>query len=351
MKSLRELTLDGLVQWLEEKGQPSFRARQAFEWLDKKFAVSFDEMSNLSKGLREELSREFTVISLAPERCMRAEDGTVKWASKLSDGSMVETVLIRSPRRNTVCISTQVGCAVRCAFCESGKHGLVRNLKPWEIVDQVVLASHEAGALVDNVVVMGSGEPMHNLDNLVKALDFLCGQDGGLGMGARHVTVSTSGIPNGIRRLADQHRPWNLALSLHAPNDRIRSMIIPDKCRFPIREVMEACEYYREGTGRMITFEYVLVEGVNASSACAMELATLARRAHAKVNLIPLNKGPADWRAPSPEDCRKFLELLESRGVQASIRLRKGDGIRAACGQLSARKGRAPIPEDRRPAQ
>lgn len=334
--SLREISQDKLTAWLKEQGQPGFRAAQIYDWMNSKFAVSFDEMVNIPKALRIVLAEHYTVLSLEPVKTLHAEDGTVKWASELHDGARVETVLIRSPKRNTVCISTQVGCAVRCAFCVSGKNGLVRNLKVAEIIDQVVLASHEAGGIVDNIVVMGTGEPMHNLDNLIQALDFVCDQENGLGLGARHITVSTSGIPNGIRRLADQHRPWNLALSLHAPNDRIRSMIIPDRTRNPIGDILEACAYYRESTGRMITFEYVLVDGINSSESNARELASVARYAHAKVNLIPLNHGPADWKAPSIEDCRKFLDVLTSRGIQATIRLRKGDKIKAACGQLAS---------------
>lgn len=338
-RSIRELSRDELAAWLKEKGQPQYRAAQIFDWLEGKFAMSFEEMANIPKALRAILEEEFEASSLRIADKLVADDATVKWVSLLSDNSRIETVLIRAPQRDTVCISTQVGCAVRCAFCVSGHNGLVRNLKTSEIVEQVILASHEIGKLVDNIVVMGSGEPMHNLDNLIPALDFICDSANGLGLGARHITVSTSGIPNGIRRLADHQRPWNLALSLHAPNDKVRARIIPDKSRFPIADVLDACMYYHDSTGRMITFEYVLVDGVNSSEAEARELARLAREARAKVNLIPLNNGAADWKAPSLEACRKFLEILETRGVHATIRLRKGEKIRAACGQLAAKRG------------
>ena len=348
-RSIRSLGAEELAAWLQDKGQPLFRAKQIREWLDSKLAMSFDEMQNIPKGLRELLDAEFAVSSLTIAEEFRSNDKTVKWVSSLRDGAKIETVLIHAPSRCTVCVSTQVGCAVRCAFCVSGHHGLVRNLTTDEIVDQVLLASHDAGKFVDNIVVMGSGEPMHNLDNLIPALERICDQENGFGLGARHITISTSGIPNGIRRLAALQRPWNLAVSLHAPDDRIRAMIIPDRCRYPISEIMEACEYYRESTGRMITFEYVLVDGVNASLSDARKLARIARNARAKVTLIPLNHGAAQWRAPSQDDCRKFLEMLESSGVQATIRLRKGDKIRAACGQLAAKKGddgkKTPKPE------
>ena len=338
-RSIRSLGTEELVAWLREQGQPQFRAMQIQDWLNSKLAMSYDEMKNIPKSLREMLDAEFAISSLTVDEELRANDETVKWVSKLQDGSRIETVLIHAPERCTVCVSTQVGCAVRCAFCVSGHHGLVRNLTSDEIVDQVLLASHEAGKFVDNIVVMGSGEPMHNLDNLIPALTRICDQENGFGLGARHITISTSGIPNGIRRVAALQRPWNLAVSLHAPDDRIRAMIIPDKCRFPSAEILEACEYYRESTGRMITFEYVLVDGLNASESDARKLARIARFARAKVNLIPLNHGAAEWKAPSPDDCRRFLEMLEHCGVQATIRLRKGEKIRAACGQLAAKKG------------
>jgi len=337
--SIRSIGAEEFVAWLREHGQPPFRAKQIQDWLNSKLAMSFDEMQNIPKSLREMLDAEFAVSSLAVEEELRANDETVKWVSRLQDGARIETVLIHAPTRSTVCVSTQVGCAVRCAFCVSGHNGLVRNLTSDEIVDQVLLASHEVGKFVDNIVVMGSGEPMHNLDNLIPALTRICDQENGFGLGARHITISTSGIPNGIRRLAALQRPWNLAVSLHAPDDRIRSMIIPDRCRYPIEEILEACEYYRESTGRMITFEYVLVDGINASESDARKLARIARLVRAKVNLIPLNNGAAEWKAPSQEDCRRFLEMLEHCGVQATIRLRKGEKIRAACGQLAAKRG------------
>ena len=214
-----------------------------------------------------------------------------------------------------------------------------------KIFDQVVLASHECGKIVDNVVVMGTGEPMHNLDNLLPALDKLCDAEQGLGMGARHITVSTSGIPAGIRRLADQERPWNLAISLHAPNDELRSRIIPKRHRHTIEEIMNACTYYRRQTGRMVTFEDVLVSGLNDTPSNARDLSVLARVARAKVNLIPCNPGKSKLlKAPDNDTCAQFLSILEQRGVQATLRRRKGDNIQAACGQLKA-TSTTPSPE------
>ena len=338
-KTIRELDDRELSEWLKAHNQPQFRLQQIHDWFFKKLAISFDDLANVPKSLREELAQDFAPSSLNPATVLHAEDGTVKWASELFDGTKVETVLIRAPERSTVCISTQVGCPVRCAFCESGRLGFVRNLKTIEIIDQVILASHELGKRVDNVVVMGTGEPMFNLDNLIPALNYLCSAENGLGISARNITVSTSGIPNGIRRLADQNRPWNLALSLHAPNDKIRAQLIPEKNRHPIRQILEACTAYNEATGRMITFEYVLIDGINSSEGNAKDLAKLARLTHAKVNLIPLNSSSTTWKAPQKEQCHKFLDILTSYGIQATIRLKKGDKIKAACGQLVARKG------------
>ena len=337
-RAIRELTDKELGEWLAAQKQPAFRLKQILQWVNEKAIVSFDEMGNVPAQLRTALEKDFCPCAVSPVEKLCAEDQTVKWLSQLWDEATVETVLIRAPERNTVCISTQVGCAVRCAFCESGRLGFVRNLSKAEIVDQVVLASHEAGKIVDNVVVMGTGEPMHNFDNLVQALNWLCDQEHGMGMSCRSITVSTSGITNGIRRLADLQRPWNLAISLHAPDDNIRAQIIPPRHRRPIAEIIEACKYYRQNTGRMVTFEYVLVSGLNDSESNARTLSTLAHEAHAKVNLIPCNNGSSRLKAPDKSTCDKFLAILEHNGIQATIRHRKGDDILAACGQLRANR-------------
>lgn len=335
---IRELTEAELAAWIKSNTtEQPYRTAQIRKWLLDSLAVSFDEMANLPKQLRSKLAENFDAFSLTPLNTMRSDDGTVKWLSKLHDGDTVETVLIRAPGRTTVCVSTQVGCPVRCVFCESGRHGFVRNLKYVEILEQYVMASHENSAPVDNIVIMGAGEPMLNLDNLLPALDSLCNPDE-YDIGARHITVSTSGIPQGIRRLADHQRPWNLALSLHATNDSLRAQIIPDKNRYPLDDILAACAYYRERTGRMITFEYVLLDGLNASVDNAYDLARLARASRAKVNLIPCNPGVSRWMPPDPDTCSAFLRILLSHNIQATIRQSKGEQIKAACGQLKARK-------------
>ncbi|MDD4098357.1 MAG: 23S rRNA (adenine(2503)-C(2))-methyltransferase RlmN [Lentisphaeria bacterium] len=343
---IRELPATELLQWLASQDQPKFRAAQIQDWVYRKLATTPEEMANVPKDLRLLLAQNFDFCTTTPAETTRDDDGTVKWLLRLPDGNTIESVLIRAPERATVCISTQVGCAVHCVFCASGKQGFTRNLTAAEIIDQVVVASHEHGRLINNVVVMGMGEPLHNLDHLSAALETLC-SPAGLGLGARHVTVSTSGIPQGIRRLADLQRPWNLAVSLHAPTDDLRARLIPSRHRHPIADILAACEYYRAATGRMVTLEYALLQGVNDSPELAGKLAAIARQLHAKVNLIPCNCPDGSFLPPERADCEKFLALLVSRGLQATIRRRKGFAIQAACGQLrqQADRGQATPPK------
>jgi 23S rRNA (adenine2503-C2)-methyltransferase len=332
---LREVGAEDLLAWR----QPAFRAKQIRQWLFEKLALDADEMTNLPASLRQALAREFAVCSVSLLEELRDEEGTTKWLLVLPDGQTIETVLIRAPERLTVCISTQVGCPVRCAFCASGKQGLVRDLRMGEIVDQVVYANRAAGQRVDNIVVMGMGEPLLNLSALLPALDTICAGNGeGLGVGARHVTVSTSGIVPGIRQLALAGRQWNLALSLHGVSDERRAQFIPPAHRYPLADILQACREYREATGRMVTLEYALVAGENDTVADAQELATIARDLRAKVNLIPCNAVGGGHRASSADCVQAFHERLLARGVQATVRRRKGTDIQAACGQLRARR-------------
>ena len=333
---LRETKEETLAAWLAAQGQPAFRARQIRQWLDEKLAVRADEMTNLPAALRQALDRDFAVCAVEPLVERTGADGTTKWLLGLRDGEAIETVLIRAPDRLTVCISTQVGCPVRCSFCASGRQGLVRDLAAAEIVDQVAFAGHAAGRRVDNVVVMGIGEPLLNLDALLPALDCICSGERGLGMGARHVTVSTSGIVPGIRRLAAAGRQWNLALSLHGVSDERRARLIPPQHRYPLTEILQACREYREATGRMVTLEYALIAGENDAASDLTQLAAIARDLRAKVNLIPCNAVGAIHRASPGDRVRSFHEGLLEKGVQATVRQRKGAEIEAACGQLRA---------------
>jgi 23S rRNA (adenine2503-C2)-methyltransferase len=331
--SLKDLSDEELSELLQRCGTAPFRATQLRHWLYQKWASDFSEMTNLPTELLEKLQEDYLVFTLRTEKTLTAEDGTVKWLSSLPDGNTLETVLIRAPGRATVCISTQVGCQVRCVFCSSGSGGLIRNLTAAEIIDQVLLPCHYLEAKINNIVVMGMGEPLHNLDNLTRALDHLNAPDK-FALGARHITISTSGIVPGIRKLADLRRPWNLAISLHATSDQQRAQIIPQACRYPIEEIISACQYHRQQTNRMPTLEYALLKDFNDSPEDAVCLAALAARLHAKINLIPCNPGPSRYQAPAPAKCRAFLERLIRTGAQATLRTRKGDSIKAACGQL-----------------
>jgi 23S rRNA (adenine2503-C2)-methyltransferase len=320
-----------LTDWLKQHGHPRFRLKQITDWLYEKWAVSTEEMRNLPLALRKDLDADFRIFSLTCIETLRAEDGTEKFLFELGDGHTIETVHISAPGRHTVCISTQVGCPVRCVFCASGRGGLVRNLTPAEIVDQVVHVCRRLGERVTNIVVMGMGEPLLNLENLKTALEILNVR---LGLGARRITISTSGIVPGIREVADMGKQWNLALSLHATSDVGRAQVIPDLHRYPLEEILGACEYYRQQTGRMVTFEYTLLAGKNDTLPEMRKLAHLARRLHAKVNLIPCNSTGGVYQAPSPEMVKHCLQILEESGVQATVRLEKGNDILAACGQL-----------------
>ncbi|MFO7821999.1 MAG: 23S rRNA (adenine(2503)-C(2))-methyltransferase RlmN [Lentisphaeria bacterium] len=331
--TIKNLNFNELRQWLTDNGQPAFRAEQVFNWLYRKWVVDFNAMRNIPKSLRLLLDENFTGCSLELVDTQLASDGTEKFLYRLQDGEKIETVLIKARDRRTVCVSTQVGCPVRCSFCASGKGGLVRDLQPAEIVDQVVLACRHFEERVSNIVIMGMGEPLLNYRNLEKALDLIDAPEG-LGIGARRITVSTSGIPGGIRRLANSGRQWNLALSLHATTDIQRARLIPAPYRYPLHEILEACRYYYSQTNRMVTLEYTLLHGRNCDSAAAERLVQIATDLHAKVNLIPYNQTVSRHKAPEDDEIRKFLEILARKNVNFTVRHEKGADIQAACGQL-----------------
>ncbi len=331
IKDLSEAELDA---WLAASGQPAFRRRQLEQWLYQRWAASFNDMTNIPAALREQLSAEFTATALDEAGRCRSQDETTKFLFRLeADDEHIETVHIPATARHTVCISTQVGCPVRCVFCASGRHGLRRDLTPAEMVDQVLAVCRFLGRRVDNVVVMGIGEPLLNVDNLIAALDTLCCSTR-TGIGARHITVSTSGIVPGIRRLADAGRQWNLALSLHACTDAKRSRLIPDRHRYPLSEILEACRFYRARSGRMVTLEYALIAGRTDTRSDMEALADMARELHAKVNLIPCNSDLPRFRAPAARDMEQRVRQLDALGVRATLRRSRGSDIKAACGQL-----------------
>lgn len=312
------------------------RARQIQRWLLQGRAVSFDQMTDLPRRLREMLREEFVPLSTRIARELVSTDGTRKLLLELHDRNVVECVLLPEGPRRTACISTQVGCGMGCVFCASGIGGVVRNLSPAEIVEQLIEVRNllPAQERLTHIVVMGMGEPLANLDALMQALALATSPEG-LGIGARHVTISTVGLPEKIRALADMNKQYHLAVSLHAPNDELRSRIVPVNSRIGLGAILEAADYFQERTGRQVTYEYVLLRDVNDQAEHAVELTALLRGRQAHVNLIPFNDVPGlPYRRLSREALATFQATLTQGGISVTVRKRKGADIDAACGQL-----------------
>ncbi len=330
---------------LEERDEPAMRARQVRRWILQAGAESFDQMTDLPRALRAELATHFAPLATAIVRHLTAADDTHKLLVRLPDGRLIECVLIQEEGRRTACVSTQVGCAMGCAFCASGLNGVERNLTATEILEQVIRLRNLPGPggaagqpgrplRLTHVVVMGMGEPLANLDNLLAALDVATAKDG-LGLGARHITISTVGLPAKMQRLADLGKQYHLAVSLHAPNDALRSQIVATNPKTGLGPILEAADYFHQQTGRQVTFEYVLLRGINDRAEHAGELANLLRGRHAHVNLIPFNDvAGLPYRRPTQEALAAFVAALRGRGVSVKVRKRKGSEIDAACGQL-----------------
>jgi len=341
--NLLGLTRSELEAWCVERGGKPFRARQLMQWMYKRGATQFDEMTDLAKAFRAQLATEAEIR--LPEIVSRqdAADGTIKWELKADAAQAFEMVYIPEEDRSTLCISSQVGCALDCDFCSTGKQGFNRNLSTAEIVGQVFLAQKELGfqagdnRLISNVVLMGMGEPLANFRNVLPALRILL-DDLGFDFSRRRLTLSTSGLVPQIYKLAEETNVA-LAVSLHAPDDKLRDELVPINRRHPIKDLLEACWHYiDEQNGRSVTFEYVMLEGVNDSPAQARALARLLKGHPAKVNLIPFNPFPnTKYRRSSPEVIRAFLDQVLKGGVMATIRKTRGDDIDAACGQLAGR--------------
>jgi 23S rRNA (adenine2503-C2)-methyltransferase len=340
--SIYNLTLPELEVWLAARSEPGYRANQALKWLYQKRIGRFQEMSDLSDKLRSELDREFILETLSSVRTTGSRDTTQKFLFALKDGTYLESVLIpaspalygSSSDRRTICISTQVGCAYGCKFCASGLEGWTRNLEPGEIVEQVLQVEALSGEKINNIVFMGMGEPLANYENLLRAIEIIRAP-WGIGIGARHITVSTSGLVPRIRDLAELPLQIRLAISLHGATDEVRQRIMPINRKYNVATLMDACAYYCERKGQRITFEYILIEEVNDQLDQAMELAKLARRMAAKVNVIPYNRvAGLNWIRPSQTRQQAFFRALRKCGVDATIRREKGHDIDAACGQL-----------------
>ena len=339
MIDITSMTLEEITEALREMGEPAFRGKQVFTWLHRG-AASFDEMTNLSKALREKLAEVFfiTCPQVACKQVSRL-DGTVKYLWKLGDGNCIETVLMHYHHGNTVCISSQVGCRMGCAFCASTIGGKVRNLTASEMLDQVMFTQLDSGEAVSNIVLMGIGEPLDNLDTVLRFLELVNHPDG-LNIGMRHISLSTCGLIPGIRRLGELGLQLTLSVSLHAPDSETRSKIMPVNRAYDVEELFGACRWYFQKTGRRISFEYAMIDGVNDHDWQADLIAKNVRGMPAHVNLIPLNDvRESPWK-PSRR-LSAFQERLESHGLTATVRRSLGGDIDAACGQLRKRAAEA----------
>ncbi|MDP9292440.1 MAG: 23S rRNA (adenine(2503)-C(2))-methyltransferase RlmN [Verrucomicrobiota bacterium] len=340
--AIKAIPREELEARLASLGEPAFRAKQLLDWIFRRRVSSFSEMTNLPAPLREKLDAEFSLGALQMMRKLGSNDTTQKFLFRLEDGSLIESVLIpaslslygdRSDRL-TICVSTQVGCAFGCKFCASGLDGFSRNLEPDEIIDQILEVEKLSAAKINNIVFMGMGEPLANFTNLMRAIAVI-NSPWGINIGARHITLSTSGLAPRIRDLADQPLQIRLAVSLHGATDAVREQIMPINRKYNVETLMEACVYFQERKKQRITFEYILIEGINDTAVQAIALATHARRLNAKVNLIPYNHVEGlPWKKPSLRRQEFFLAALVGRGVVATIRREKGEDIDAACGQL-----------------
>jgi 23S rRNA (adenine2503-C2)-methyltransferase len=343
-RNLLDLDAAGLAAFFEELGEKPFRARQVLKWIHQSGEGDFAAMSDLAKSLREKLGDVARVHAPAVVGDTLASDGTRKWLMKVDTANAVETVFIPETNRGTLCISSQAGCVLDCAFCSTGKQGFNRNLSTGEIIGQLWLANNllrEKNAnnkderIISNVVMMGMGEPMLNLDSVIPALRLML-DDNAYGLSRRRVTVSTAGVIPGMDRLRDEC-PVALAISLHAPNDELRDRLVPVNRKYPLAELVKACNRYLDKAPRdFITFEYVMLDGVNDSDAHARELVALAGKVRSKFNLIPFNPFPnSEFKRSSPERIRSFAEILARAGLTATTRKTRGDDIAAACGQLA----------------
>ena len=341
-KSIFSLDIKDWQDWLVEHKQPKFRAGQIFDWLYKKRVSSIEEMSNLPKDLKAAISESFDFTTLSERKKQVASDGTTKFLFELADGNLIETVLMRHNYGCSVCVTTQVGCRIGCKFCASTLSGLKRNLEAGEIVAQVLRVQQhldEIGERVSHIVEMGIGEPFENYDNLTQFIHII-NSDKGLNIGARHITVSTSGIVPKIYDFANHHPQVSFAISLHAPNDDLRTQLMPINRAYPLVKLLEAAKFYVEKTNRRITFEYGLIKNVNDTVECANQLADVLRGINCHVNLIPVNYVPERGFDRTPiEHIEQFEKTLKKRGINATVRRELGSDIDAACGQLRAKEG------------
>lgn len=338
-KDIKSLNNEELAEWVRENSLPAFRAKQIFSWLHKSGVSDFSEMSNVSKDLRNKLSEEFYISSCEIEnKYVSAIDGTVKYLFRLSDGEFLETVIMKYKYGYTICVSSQVGCKMGCRFCASTLAGFKRNLTAGEIESQLHSAQKDLGIRISHIVLMGIGEPLDNFDNVLRFIENVNSEDG-LNISVRNITLSTCGIVPRIKDLMKHDLQLTLTISLHAPNDKIRSKILPVNDRWKINEVIAACREYAEFTSRRVSFEYTLIKDVNDTPECAEELSKLLKGMLCHVNLIPVNNVEERKNIRSSDkSVNKFLHILQKNGINATIRRTLGSDINASCGQLRRKK-------------
>ena len=336
---IKSMTKPELIESFKALGLPKFRADQVYDWLQAKGAESFDEMTNLSKDLRRTLLKNYYIYHVTVEKkLVSAYDGTIKYLYRLDDGEYIESVVMHYHHGYTVCISTQAGCRMGCTFCATGMGGLARNLRPAEMLSQITTAQRDNGIRVSNIVLMGMGEPLDNFDNVMRFLELVSDLDG-VGIGMRHISLSTCGLVDKINRLIELKPQFTLSVSLHAPNDRLRDEMMPINHKWKVDELLAACRRYADATHRRISFEYSLIKGKNDTDECATELAGKLKGMLCHVNLIPVNtvKGNSYERS-SQQQIQRFIRILEARGITATVRRTLGADINASCGQLRRKK-------------
>ncbi|MCR4615233.1 MAG: 23S rRNA (adenine(2503)-C(2))-methyltransferase RlmN [Clostridiales bacterium] len=335
---IKSMSLSELSEKCRAFDLPAFRAKQIYKWLQVRGVASFDEMTDLSRDLRGVLAEHFEILFCSIKRKqVSALDGTVKYLFELNDGELIESVVMKYKYGYTICVSTQVGCKMNCAFCASGLSGFVRDLYPSEILSQIHAAQNDLGIQISHIVLMGMGEPLDNFDNVMKFLDIVSNPDG-LNISMRKISLSTSGIVPRIYDLLEKKLQLTLSISLHAPNDEIRSRIMPVNKKYGIDELLKACRTYAKTTSRRISFEYALISGVTDTDECAVELASKLKNMLCHVNLIPVNEVTENsFKRPGAERTERFMGILENNGINATVRRSLGSDIDASCGQLRNR--------------
>lgn len=338
---IKSMTFSEIENVIASLGQPKFRAKQLYQWLQVYGVMDYSEMTNLSKELREKLGEKYPINRCDIElKQVSKIDGTVKYLFKLSDGNFIESVLMKYKYGYTLCISSQVGCKMGCVFCASTKSGCVRNLLPSEMLGQIHAAQRDMNVRVSHIVMMGMGEPLDNFDNAMRFLE-LVGDENGLNLSLRNISLSTCGIVPKIYELMEKHLQLTLSVSLHAPNNEMRSRVMPINKKYPIEELMEACRKYTALTSRRISFEYAMIKDVNDTDQCAYELASLLKGMLCHVNLIPANEiTESKHKRSTAERQERFIKILNSRGINATVRRSLGSDIDASCGQLRSRHNR-----------